>query len=194
MELACRDVVFHFNKKHLEDETIPMWAVKTRGKTYYVDHVTAAVPWSTKETPDNTHTKGSIKLKNVLLKIENNEATISQLTFNDKMRLTASLPVRILFSNKNLILWFLKQNEIEYGDCRMHQGACASKFYVLEIDKEDLTLLAITHTKLFRILQENEYYYENYTKGKLVYLDLDYQETYQEDLSNIDDYEELYEE
>jgi hypothetical protein len=28
-------------------------------------HVTASAPWSTKETPDNAHTKGSIKFKNV---------------------------------------------------------------------------------------------------------------------------------
>lgn len=186
MELACREVVFHFNKKHLEDPTIPMWVVKTKGKTYYVEHVTANIPWSTKETPDNASTKGSIKFKNVLLTIEDNEATLSELTFADRIRLSASLPVRILFSYKNQILWFLKENEIEHGECRMHRGSCGSRWYVLEIAKEDLTMLAIAYTKNFRILQENEYYYEHYEKGELAYLDTDYQGTI-EKLSNIEE-------
>jgi formylmethanofuran dehydrogenase subunit D len=44
--------------------------VKTKGETYYVNHVTSNAPWSTKETPDNTHTKGSIKFKHVNLIID----------------------------------------------------------------------------------------------------------------------------
>lgn len=32
-------ITFHFNKKHLEDPTVPMWVVKCRGDTYYVHHV-----------------------------------------------------------------------------------------------------------------------------------------------------------
>ena len=80
IEYACDDVVFHFNKKHLEDSTVPMWVLKTRGETYYVSHVDCSVPWSTKETPDNSHTKGSIKVKNVLLVIDpDNCATIKEL-------------------------------------------------------------------------------------------------------------------
>ena len=154
-----------------------MWVVKTKGKTYYVEHVTANIPWSTKETPNNKSTKGSIKFRNVLLQIENNEATLSELTFKDKLRLRAEIPVRILFNFKNQILWFLKHNDIEHGECRVHRGACGSRFYVLEIAKEDLTMLAFAYTKQFRILQENEYYYENYLKGELVTLDPDYQGT-----------------
>jgi hypothetical protein len=53
-----------------------MWVIKTKGETYYVKHVTSFVGWSTKEAPDNEHTKGSIKLKNVMLTIENDEAII----------------------------------------------------------------------------------------------------------------------
>lgn len=62
------EIVFHFNKKHLEDPTIPMWVIKCRGDTYYVHHVDVSpgVGFSTKETPDNPHTKGSIKLKGML--------------------------------------------------------------------------------------------------------------------------------
>ena len=57
IEYACKDVVFHFNKKHLEDETVPMWVLKTHGETFYVNHVTADMPWSTKETPDRKSTR-----------------------------------------------------------------------------------------------------------------------------------------
>lgn len=75
----CREVIFHFNKKFLEDPQVPMWCIKTKGETLYVNHVTALCGWSTKETPDNDHTKGSIKFKHVILTIdENNEATIEK--------------------------------------------------------------------------------------------------------------------
>ena len=60
-------MVFHFNKKHLEDPAIPMWVIKAKGESYYVEHVDCMVNWSTKETPDNSHTKGSIKIKDCLL-------------------------------------------------------------------------------------------------------------------------------
>ena len=70
------EIIFHFNKKYLEDANIPMWVVKTKGQSYYVNHVevSSGVGFNTKETPDNPHTKGSIRLKGSL-KIEevNNE-------------------------------------------------------------------------------------------------------------------------
>ena len=48
-----------------------MWVIKAKGETHYVDHVDveAGVGFSTKETPDNPSTKGSIKFK-AKLKIE----------------------------------------------------------------------------------------------------------------------------
>ena len=73
----CKEVVFHFNTGFLKDPTIPMWVVKSKGQTYYVHHVDSiGVPWSTKETPDNNSTKGSLKFKNVRLKISDGTATI----------------------------------------------------------------------------------------------------------------------
>lgn len=68
--MQCKELVFHFNKGHLVDNTIPMWVVKTRGQTFYVDHVVSSASWSTKETPDNPSTKGSIKFKNMFLEID----------------------------------------------------------------------------------------------------------------------------
>lgn len=79
--MTCSEVVFHFNKGHLTDPTIPMWVLKAKGKSYYVHHVTANAQWTTKETPGNDHTKGSIKFKNVKLVIdEDSNATITQET------------------------------------------------------------------------------------------------------------------
>ena len=59
-------IVFHFNKHHLVDSTTPMWIVKHKGKTHYVDHLDSNVGFSTKETPDNPSTKGSLKFKGYL--------------------------------------------------------------------------------------------------------------------------------
>jgi hypothetical protein len=44
--------------------------LKAKGETFYVHHVTAQCPWSTKESPDNPSTKGSIKFKNVNVVID----------------------------------------------------------------------------------------------------------------------------
>jgi len=73
----CREVIFHFNTGFLKDPTIPMWVIKVKGQTYYVDHVNAiGVPWSTKETPDNAATKGSLKFKNIRLEVVDDMANI----------------------------------------------------------------------------------------------------------------------
>ena len=61
-----RNIVFHFNKMHLQDPTIPMWTVKFKGQTHYVHHLDSKVGFSTKETPDNPHTKGSLKFKGTI--------------------------------------------------------------------------------------------------------------------------------
>jgi hypothetical protein len=67
-------IVFHFNKAHLKDATIPMWVIKHKGKTHYVHHFTSEVGFSTKETPGNEHTKGSLKFKgNLTLYEEDNK-------------------------------------------------------------------------------------------------------------------------
>ncbi len=72
-EKKC-EIIFHFNKKHLVDSNVPMWVIKCRGDTYYVHHVDVSpgVGFSTKETPDNPSTKGSIKIKGQLTITEEN--------------------------------------------------------------------------------------------------------------------------
>ena len=79
-EKKC-EVIFHFNKQHLVDPTIPMWVIKCRGDTYYVHHVDVSpgLGFSTKETPENSHTKGSIKIKGQLAIIEENNKLIAKI-------------------------------------------------------------------------------------------------------------------
>ena len=74
-------VVFHYNKKHNEDPRIPTWILKVKGETFYVNHVTIKpnVGFSTKETPNNTSTKGSIKFKGNLEIEENNNIKTAKI-------------------------------------------------------------------------------------------------------------------
>jgi hypothetical protein len=67
-------IVFHYNKKHNEDPSIPPWVIKCKGVTYYINHmdIMPGVGFSTNETPDNQHTKGTLKIKG-RLKIEDIE-------------------------------------------------------------------------------------------------------------------------
>lgn len=62
------EIILHFNKMHLQDPEIPMWVIKAKGESHYVHHVDvdAGIGFSTKETPNNPHTKGSLKFKGKL--------------------------------------------------------------------------------------------------------------------------------
>ena len=174
LELACKDVVFHFNKKHLEDEDIPMWVLKTQGESYYVNHVSCEMPWTTKETPDNSHTKGSIKIKDCLLIIdETNSATISKLTLVDKFRIRNQKRgyTRIIVK-EGPDFWKFKekisQQNIRHGSIKSIGGACSSTFYITDIfDKAQFTMLALTMSNTtFRVLMPNEGYYQWYDDPK----------------------------
>lgn len=72
-------VIFHFNKASLADPNLPPWTIKARGQTHYVWHLDSEVGFSTKETPNNPHTKGSIQFRGTLV------------LFNDNGRLCARL-------------------------------------------------------------------------------------------------------
>lgn len=63
--------MFHFNKAHNANPSeIPAWVVKCKGESYYVNHMTSLVGFSTKETPDSDHTKASIQFKGKLKIVE----------------------------------------------------------------------------------------------------------------------------
>jgi hypothetical protein len=73
-------LVFHFNKAHLTNPEIPIWVVKHDGETEYVHHIEFEnCSFSTKETPDNPHTKGSLKFKNVDLTTTEDGGTITDV-------------------------------------------------------------------------------------------------------------------
>lgn len=83
-ELQKKDeIVFHFNKAHLTDNNIPMWVLKFKGKSVYVDHVDVlpGVGFSTKETPDNPHTKGSIRFRAKLSITETSDKKLHAIIF-----------------------------------------------------------------------------------------------------------------
>lgn len=72
-------IIFHFNKAHLTDSTIPMWTIKHKGQSYYVNHVESEIGWRTKETPDNEATKGSIQLKGAIQIFKHGEEVIARI-------------------------------------------------------------------------------------------------------------------
>ena len=67
---------------HLQDPTVPMWTIKHKGETYYVHHmeVMPGIGFSTKETPENPHTKGSLRIKGKL-KIEDDNGIIQATVY-----------------------------------------------------------------------------------------------------------------
>lgn len=160
--------MFHFNKKHLEDQTVPMWVLKTAGETFYVNHVDCEMPWSTKETSDNPHTKGSIKVKNALMQIdEDNNATLTKLTVFDKIRLrNQKLGItRIIFQWGSPMHHALKANEFKHSTFKNITGGCGTSFVVCDLlKKEEATFAALKYD--FRILAANEAYYHAYDNVK----------------------------
>ena len=142
-----------------------MWVIKTHGETFYVNHVESDMPWSTKETPDNSHTKGSIKFKEVLLQIDDNCARLSTLSIFDKIRLrNQKLGItRILFRPGTDLFHALKKNDFKHSPFKNVEGSCGTSFVICDIlKKEQMTLLALKYAKQFRILMPNETYYQFY--------------------------------
>jgi hypothetical protein len=154
-----------------------MWVLKFHGETLYVNHVDCSIPWSTKETPNNSHTKGSIKVKDCLLRIdEENSATISTLTLIDKIRLrNQKLGItRVMFSPHKTFHKALERKEFKHSPFKHIRGACSSGFVICDLlDKRELTLAGLKYTGEFRIVKPNEVYYDMYdnTKGDNIPVD-----------------------
>ena len=163
-ELACKEAVFHFNKKHLEDPTIPMWVIKAKGESYYVNHVECNVPWSTKETPNNSHTKGSIKVKRCLLVIDDdNTAYLTPLTAEDEQRLKKPEKiVRVITSSGRALREAVKQVD-RHGEIKTVGGACSTTFYMTDLfSDEAFVMLKMIMGNDLRELKPNEDYYKMY--------------------------------
>ncbi len=186
--------MFHFNKKHLEDETIPMWVVKTHGETFYVNHVSADIAWSTKETPDNERTKGSIKFKECLLTIDpDNNASIGNLSIFDKIRLrNQKLGItRVRFSSYAFEKFISDpDNKIKYSPFKRIHGGCGTAFTICDLlDKKQLPFLQLRFPSDFRVMMPNESHYQAYDdKALWEKLQREYdQDEYSDDLDENDE-------
>jgi hypothetical protein len=155
-----------------------MWVLKFHGETLYVNHVECQIPWSTKETPDNPSTKGSIKVKDCLLRIDDeNCATITQLTMIDKFRLrNQKLGItRIMFQPGTAIAKALQANEFKHSPFKYINGRCTTSYVVCDLlNKGDATIASLKYTKDFRILKPNETYYQQYDNIKEDSIPVDY--------------------
>lgn len=160
-----------------------MWVLKTHGETFYVDHVDANMPWSTKETPDNSHTKGSLKFREVLLQIdENNCASLRELNIYDKLRLrNQKLGItRIMFRPHCDLHLALVKNEYKHSPFKNISGACASSFVICDLlNKAEATFIGLKFQGQFRILAPNESYYQQYdeTTNKNIKVDYSHPDT-----------------
>ena len=132
-----------------------MWVLKAKGKTFYVNHVDCNVPWSTKETPDNVATKGSIKVKNCLLVIDQNaNATLSSVTQHDISRVAHKNKqmTRILVDFKPPLMEALKSMKIAHTPVKTLSARCGTKVYVCDIlNESELSGLVLSNVR-FRIL------------------------------------------
>ena len=150
-----------------------MWVVKAHGVTFYVNHVTADMPWSTKETPGNEKTKGSIKFKKCKLSIdtEDNTATISRLGIADAwLKHPERRAGRILFSYGGRMHRALSEGEFEHSKFKNVEGSCGSSFIICDLlDERELTFAGIKYTGAFRILAANEHYYQAYDSGNTIW-------------------------
>lgn len=73
----CHAIDLHYNRHSNEFAFFPMWVLKAKGKTYYIHHITANAPWSTRELADGP-TKGMIRLRKANLTItKDGEAIIN---------------------------------------------------------------------------------------------------------------------
>ena len=188
IELACKEAVFHFNKKHLQDPTVPMWIVMAKGETYYVDHVEANLPWTTKETPSNIKTKGAIKFKDCLVTIgDDNCASIRVLTKADEDRIRNQKRgvIRIISDYYRKLEVALEG--ITHGPIKRFSASCSSYYVVDLLQPDEATMFMLQHSgsnRFFRVLMPNEPFYDAYDDPKI----LNY--SVEED----DDWEDLYEE
>ena len=160
-----------------------MWVVKTKGESYYVDHVNCSVAWNTKETPNNNHTKGSIKIKNCLLTIDDdNCANITPATSSDILRIKRKNSIRLITSYGTKLKEALAN--IRHAPIKRIYGSCSSEFFIVDLfNKDDYPMLLLAwqgRPEGIRILMPNEDYYKLYDSTAASSID-------------IDDWEDLYE-
>jgi len=144
-----------------------MWVIKAKGESYYVEHVDCSVPWSTKETPTNSHTKGAIKIKNCLLTIDDsNCAKIDVLT--DELRAKYSdkkKTVRIITEYGNKLKAALAN--MSHSAIKLAGGGCGTTWYITDIPSMKHFLLLQLQVPEIRVLMANEEYFKQYDRSPL---------------------------
>lgn len=172
----CKDVVFHFNKKHLEDQTVPMWVLKAHGVTFYIHHIDANIPFSTKETPDNNHTKGSLKFKDCKLTIyDDNTASLDKLGMFDHNLPHPKESARIITRDGGAFHQALEQNEYQHSKFKFVEGACSTEFVICDLlDKDEMLLGMLKYPNQFRLLSPNERYYIAYENDETIWANEEY--------------------
>lgn len=68
LEMEASRIDLFYNRAHNEFDILPRWVIKTKGKSFYVDHIDANVPWSTRELEDGP-TRGMIRFRKCMLSI-----------------------------------------------------------------------------------------------------------------------------
>jgi len=141
-----------------------MWVIKAKGESYYVDHVECNIPWSTKETPDNNHTKGSLKIKRCHLVIDDeNVAHLNELTPEIAERLNKPpVIIRVITAYGQALKKACK--DFNNRDIKTVGGACSTTFYITEFNSDEefvMFKMAADITDL-RELKPNETYYKMY--------------------------------
>jgi hypothetical protein len=68
LEMDADRLDLYYNRAHNEFDVIPRWVIKTKGKSFYVDHIDATVPWSTREL-ESGPTRGMIRFRKCKLMI-----------------------------------------------------------------------------------------------------------------------------
>lgn len=132
-----------------------MWVIKAKGESFYVEHVVCELPWSTKETPDNSHTKGSIKIKQCHLVIDDeNTAHLKKLTPEIEHRLAnPDTSVRVITSYYDELEEAL--DGIEHNGIMTTYGVCGESFHVVEIqNEEEYVLFKLQHLATYTDLRE----------------------------------------
>jgi hypothetical protein len=148
-----------------------MWVIKSHGVTFYVNHVTAEIPWTTKETPDNASTKGSIKFKKCKLTIDSdNNATLSKLRAKDVLLPHPYVANRILASSHGDFYRALAAGEFQHSKIKHVYGGCGSSFIICDLlDKNETLMAALKYAGKFRLLAPNEKYYFEYETSENIY-------------------------
>lgn len=161
-----------------------MWVIKSHGVTFYVNHVSAEIPWTTKETPDNPSTKGSIKFKDCKLSIDrDNNATLSKLGLLDRRLPHPRIANRIICTYGSTFHDALENGEFQHSKIKQVGGGCGTSFIICDLlDKDEALLAALKYAGKFRLLTPNERYYFDYETQDYIEEDV-----YEDDYDDLDD-------